>query len=138
MSAKKQNKKKSKKKQNKGKTIEFKQFAKKVVQHVKRSKAKNINDAILAAVQVLRREKRKIKKPPKGRIIPIPKKGGFLSTVLPIATAVLGAIPTIKSFISNLFGNKQKVMDDKSGSSVQVAKGLFLKPYKKGMGLVFM
>lgn len=72
---------------------------------------------------------------PHPRIIPIPKKGGFLP-LIPLLAA-LGAAGSLAGGVSTVAKNIYDVVKSKKNdtSSKVVGKGLYIAPYKKGMGL---
>jgi hypothetical protein len=80
--------------------------------------------------------KRRIKK----RIIPIPRKGGFLPLLLPILGA-LGALgggaAGIAKAVNDAKASKQQLEEQRRHNLAmeQAGKGLYLRPYNRGKGL---
>lgn len=119
-----------------------------VVKHSRkaiRGKGKNAshNDLLKAAVRAARKIARgRIVKTP--RVIPIPKSGGFLPLIpllgaLAAAGSLAGGVTTAAKNIYEMV-KKSKSEGGRSSSSSSssekiVGKGLYMHPYKKGMGL---
>ncbi len=127
--------------------------------NVKVQKKKHLRDAIKAAKSVLKKSKTKelkvlvpavlkaakkavmgnkkenIKKP---RIIPIPKSGGALPFLLPLF-AGLSAIGSLAGGAASIYKaiNEVKKAKKENVNDVQIhkGKGLYLRPYKQGMGI---
>lgn len=128
-----------------GKKI-FTNAVKKVVVILKKEKPRDINDAIKIARKHIKKsfrgKKSKIILP---RVISIPKVGGFLP-LIPVLTALsaLGALATGGSAIARAVNSaktaKQQLEENarhnKSMEAIAMGKGLFLKPYKKGYGIL--
>lgn len=87
-----------------------------------------INTAVKAARKYV---KGKIVKTP--RVIPIPKRGGFLP-LIPLLGA-LAATGTLAGGVTTAAKNIYEMVKRNRGESATVGKGLYLKPYKAGMGL---
>jgi Phospholipase A2-like domain len=78
------------------------------------------------------------------RVIPIPKRGGLLPALPAILAglAAVGAVANTTSSIANAVKNinearKSFTKDSDATKSVKVGKGLYLRPYKAGLGLFF-
>lgn len=140
-------KRKSKCKQNMcGKKI-FNNAIRTATNSLKKEKPKDLNDAIKIARKVLQNSfkgmKSRVVIP---RIINVPKIGGFLPLV-PILTALgaLGGISSGAASIAKAINTakdakkqlEESIRHNKSMEAIAMGKGLFLKPYKKGYGLVF-
>lgn len=112
-----------------------------------KEKPQDINSAIRIARKAinksLRGKKSRVIIP---RIISVPKIGGFLP-IIPILTA-LGAIGSLatggaaiaKAVNATKDAKKQleeSIRHNKTMEAIAVGKGLYLKPYKKGYGLVY-
>ncbi|KAK4874039.1 hypothetical protein RN001_013399 [Aquatica leii] len=101
----------------------------------------DLKSTVKQAMKVLRQQK---VSPPKQRIIPIPKTGGFLP-LIPLfaalgaigslgggAAAVAKAVNDAKTAAKTLEETKRH---NQAMEAASVGKGLYLKPYKKGLGL---
>lgn len=74
--------------------------------------------------------------PPPPRVIPVPKKGGFLP-LIPLLSA-LAATGTLAGGVTTAAKNIYEMVKNKNtaaGNGKVVGKGLYLAPYKRGMGL---
>ncbi|XP_059225716.1 uncharacterized protein LOC131997876 [Stomoxys calcitrans] len=105
---------------------------------------------ISSAIKIARKAIHKMLKKNKGdviipRVIRVPKIGGFLPLV-PIITA-LGALGGLTSGVSSIAklvssaNNAKKQLEEnirhnKSMESIAMGKGLYLKPFKNGMGII--
>lgn len=93
-----------------------------------------INIAIKAVRKNLKHRKGGILKKP--RVLPIPKRGGFLPLIpilsaLAAAGSLAGGVSTAaKNIYEMTHGNKQQ-------QQRTLGKGMYMAPYKKGMGLYF-
>lgn len=143
------NKKRVKKRGNKSKakkTITFADLRKKARLALKNKNFKNIHDAVQVAVKAT-----KLLKGPKStklaRVVQIPKSGGFLP-LIPIFAALgalgslAGGAATIAKTVNEAKTVKQQLEENKRHNqameSVALGKpgsGLYMKPYKKGLGL---
>lgn len=111
-------------------------------------KPTNLEDAISIAVRAAKRSlpknRRSVKFPPT-RVIPIPKTGGVLPFLVPLfaGLSALGALSTAGSSIAksihavndarrNFHENKRH---NETMEAIAMGKGLFLKPYRTGLGL---
>lgn len=129
-----------------GKKI-FSSAVKNATSLLKKQKPEDINSAIKIARKSIgnsfRGKKSKVIIP---RVIRVPKIGGFLP-IIPILTALsaVGALASGGASIAkavNSAKNAKKQLEEnarhnKAMESVAVGEGLYLKPYKKGMGLVY-
>lgn len=80
------------------------------------------------------------------RVIRIPKIGGFLP-IIPILTALsaVGALATGGSSIMKAINStkdakrqlEENIRHNKSMENIAIGKGLYLKPFKKGMGIIY-
>lgn len=102
-------------------------------QSVQRDGSKPSSTALLkATVKAAKRfvkNKNVTKKP---RVIPLPKKGGFLP-LIPLLSA-LAATGTLAGGVTTAAKNIYDMVKRNQGEKV-VGKGLYLRPYKQGMGL---
>lgn len=125
----------------------FKTAIKTATTALKKEKPKDLNDSIKMARKVLKKSLKGLKsKVVIPRIINVPKIGGFLPLV-PILTALgaLGALSSGGAAIAktiNAAKDAKKQLEEatrhnKIMESIAIGKGLYLKPYKKGYGLVF-
>ncbi|XP_075157398.1 uncharacterized protein LOC142230644 [Haematobia irritans] len=127
-----------------GRTI-FNSTIKKANTLLKKQKPVDINSAIKIARKVInssfKGKKSHVVIP---RVINVPKIGGFLPLV-PIITA-LGALGAISSGVSSIARTintakdakkqlEESMRHNKSMESIAMGKGLYLKPYKTGMGI---
>lgn len=113
---------------------------------LKKEKPKNIKEAIRIANKVMKKsfkgKKHNVIVP---RIIKLPKTGGFLP-LIPILAALgaLGSMTSGGAAIAkavNSAKNAKKQLDEsrrhnQTMESIAMGKGLFLKPYKKGYGII--
>lgn len=128
-----------------GKKI-FTTAVKNAVVILKKQKPRDINDAIKIARKFIKKtfrgKKSKIIIP---RVISVPKVGGFLP-LIPVLTALsaLGALATGGSAIARAVNSaknaKQQLEENtrhnKKMEDIAMGKGLYLKPYKKGYGII--
>lgn len=124
----------------------FTKTVKNATRILKKEKPKDVKAAIKTAKKVIGKsfkgKKDKVMVP---RIIPLPKSGGFLPLV-PILSALgaLGSITAGGAALAktiNAAKNAKKELDEskrhnKTMESIAMGKGLYLKPYKKGYGLI--
>lgn len=111
--------------------------------------AKNVKSAIKLALQAARTAAKKRQKGVLStRIIPIPKKGGILPLIpifagLSALGALAGGAAGIAKTVTDASSAKQNLKEAERHNKTMEAialhgKGLFLKPYKRGYGLVIM
>lgn len=140
-----------KKKKVKNNTINgkklFRTSIKDATRILNKEKPQDINSAIRIARKAINKSlKGKKSRAVIPRIISVPKIGGFLP-IIPILTA-LGAIGSLatggaaiaKTVNATKDAKKQlaeSIRHNQKMESIAVGKGLFLKPYKKGYGLVY-
>lgn len=124
----------------------FNKSIKTAIKVLKKEKPLDINSAIKIARKTinnsLRGKKRQVVIP---RVINVPKIGGFLP-LIPILTALgaIGSLTTGGAAIAkavNATKNAKNQLEEairhnKTMEAIAVGKGLYLKPYKKGYGLV--
>lgn len=103
-----------------------------------------ISNVMKAATVALNSVKRRRILSPKTRIIPIPKSGGFLPLIpLFAALGALGSIgggaAGIAKAVNDAKAAKEQLEEqkrhNKAMEQVSLGNGLYLKPYKKGLGL---
>lgn len=103
-----------------------------------------ISNVLRAASMALKSIKKKRVLPPRKRIIPIPKTGGFLPLIpLFAALGALGSIGGGAAGIAKAVNDAKAARDkleeekrhNKTMEELAVGKGLFLRPFKKGLGL---
>lgn len=105
------------------------------------SSGSDLNKSARIALRTVKRIKRKIKNP---RVISVPKTGGFLP-LIPIfaglsalgalgggAAGIAKAVHDAKAATEQL---KEAQRHNKMMESIAMGKGLYLKPYRKGLGL---
>lgn len=129
-----------------GKKI-FRAAVKNAMKNMRKEKPNDINTAIKIARRTIsnsfKGKKAQVVIP---RVIPIPKIGGFLP-IIPIISA-LGALGAISSGASSIINTvksiknvkkqlEENVRHNKTMEAVAMGKGLYLKPYKRGMGIVY-
>lgn len=129
-----------------GKNI-FKNAIRVATKTLKKEKPRDINDAIKIARKVLHKSfKGKKSKVIIPRVINVPKIGGFLPLV-PILTALgaLGGLTSGGAAIAKAINSakdakkqlEESTRHNKNMEAIAMGKGLYLKPYKKGYGLVY-
>lgn len=138
-------KRKSAKKKNgskkKRKVINFRNMANSIKRKLSKSRSRTVADAIAVALKTAKKQKNKVKV---GRVIRIPKTGGVLP-LIPIfaGLSALGALGGGAAGIvkavneARLAGQElgEVTRHNKKMEAIAMGKGLFLKPYKKGLGL---
>ena len=117
----------------------FQSVTRKIKQNMLKQKPKNINSALKIALKTI--ENNRIRSP---RIIKIPKTGGILP-LIPIfaALSALGALSGGAAGIAKAVNDARAAKDQLKESqrhnqtmeSLAIGKGLYLKPYKTGLGL---
>ena len=116
-------------------------YAKKAL---KKKKPSNFKDAVAIALQGAKNGiKGKLIETP--RIISLPKKGGLLPFLIPLfaGLSAVGALSTGASAIAKAVnatkqGKKdltESIRHNKTMEAIALGKGLYLKPYKQGLGL---
>lgn len=95
---------------------------------VRKPSAKVLLNAAVKAAKRFVKDKH-VKKP---RVIPLPKKGGFLP-LIPLLSA-LAATGTLAGGVTTAAKNIYDMVKRNQGEKV-VGKGMYLRPYKTGMGL---
>lgn len=139
-------KKLKRKRYTKGKGVTFKELANKARFALKNKKFISANDAIKTAIKAAKLFKG-TKKVKHSRVIPIPKKGGFLP-LLPIfaalgalgsigggAAAVAKAVNDAKAAKKQLEESKRHNQKMETIALGKPGSGLYMKPYKTGFGL---
>lgn len=118
-------------------------YARKVL---KMKKPKSIKDSIKIALNAAKKiinQKNNIIKTP--RIIPVPKVGGVIPFLIPLFAglsaigALSGGVAGIAKAVNDATQAKKQLSESKRHNetmeSIAIGKGLFLKPYKNGLGL---
>lgn len=130
----------SKKKIKNLKPICLKEVIKRIKNKLLTSQPRTIGEAIKLAVKAAKSYK-KISKP---RVIPIPKTGGILPLIpifagLSALGSIAGGASAIAKVVNDAKSAKEQLAEaqrhNKSMESIAMGKGLYLKPYKTGMGL---
>lgn len=116
---------------------------------IKKSKIKNTSTAIKVALKAAKKIIKGKKPNIKSRIIPIPKTGGILPFLIPLfaglsaAGALAGGAAGITKAVTSANAAKKKLHESERHNKMMEAialgkkdgKGLYLKPYRKGLGL---
>lgn len=123
----------------------FKTLVSKIHSEVKKNKPKGTKSTIkhaYAAAKKLLSKKCKIRLP---RVIPLPKTGGILPLIpifagLSALGALAGGAAGIAKTVSNYKSAQQNLNElerhNKTMESIALGKGLYIKPYRKGGGLI--
>jgi hypothetical protein len=120
--------------------LSFKDIAKTARNAIKR--VKNGNDAIKIAMKAVNKIKKRKIKPV--RIIAVPKKGGFLPLIpifagLSAIGALTGGAAGVAKAVSDAQAAKDQLKENQRHNekmeAIAIGKGLYLKPYKTGLGL---
>lgn len=135
-----------KRKNKSAKPICYRDIVKKIKKHVLKRNPSNINTAILIALKAagnLKKNKQKIKSAP--RVIPVPKTGGILPLIpifagLSALGALSGGAAGIAKAVNDAKAARKQLEEsnrhNKTMESIALGgRGLFLKPYKSGLGL---
>lgn len=126
------------------KHIGFKNVLQKIKKHVLKNKPYNVGDAIKLALNAAKQLKKKIKPSGKSRVIPIPKVGGILPLIpifagLSALGALSGGAAGIAKAVSDARSAKKQLDEasrhNRTMESIAMGKGLYLKPYKTGLGV---
>lgn len=132
---------KIKKRKKIGGGISFKEAVKRARKGIVGRKYTNLKDVIKVALGSI---KTKRINPPKQRIIPIPKVGGFLPLIplfagLSALGALGGGAAGIAKAVNDAKAASAKLEEEKRHNKqmedIALGKGLYLKPYKQGCGL---
>lgn len=132
---------KNRSKKRSGGKISFRKFIRKAANALKKKKPDNIFRAARLAMSELKGKK---KQPISPRVIPIPKTGGFLPLIplfagLSALGALSGGAAGIAKAVNDAKAAQRSLNESERHNKVMEAialgKGLFLKPYKKGLGL---
>lgn len=136
-----QQKKRKTKKGGKRKISSFQSVVRKIRKNLVKGKPTSLNSALNIAIKTVRAEKGNIKAP---RVIQIPKTGGILP-LLPIFAGLSalgglsGGIAGITKAVNDARAAKQQLLENqrhnKTMEAIAMGKGLYLKPYKTGLGL---
>lgn len=112
----------------------------------KNKKSKNIKNNIKLALKAARKEMKHIILPE--RIIPIPKTGGILPFLIPLLAglsavgSLAGGTAAIVKTVNEIKDAKKRLKESERHNNVMESvmlkqgRGLFLKPYKSGLGLL--
>lgn len=131
------------KRSKRGGALSFSEALKVARTAVAKTGTKNLLANVKAAYGTLKSKRRKIAEP-RGRIIRIPKKGGFLPLVpLFAALGALGSLgggaAAIAKTVTDAKLAKERLEEDQRHNRALEAKsvgsGFYIKPYKKGCGL---
>lgn len=122
-------------------SIGLKELLKQIKKYITERKPQTITDALSMAVNKVRKINKKIRP---ARVIPIPKVGGFLPLIplfagLSALGALGGGAAGIAKAVNDAKAAKQELEEKKRHNTtmekISMGKGLFLKPYKTGLGL---
>lgn len=127
---------------SKNRSLTFRDVVNRAKKAIKASNnSSDLNKSAKIALRTVRRIKRNIKNP---RVIAVPKKGGFLP-LIPIfaGLSALGALGGGAAGIAKAVNDaraaaeqlKESERHNKLMEAVAMGKGLYLKPYRKGLGL---
>lgn len=126
-------------------TIGFQKIVNKIKKHIYKSKPDNFKDAIQAAVRYAKANlSNKTNGRTPSRIIQIPKTGGILPLIpifagLSALGALAGGASGIAKAVTNARAAKQQLNEaqrhNRSMESIALGKGMYLQPYKSGLGL---
>lgn len=136
---------KSKHKVVKGKSISFKNVLQQIKRSFTESKPNDIGKAISTAMGIISAIKKLKKKVRPPRVIPVPKTGGILPLIpifagLSALGALSGGAAGIAKAVNEAKAAKQELEETQRHNKTLEAialrgKGLYLKPYKSGLGL---
>lgn len=132
-------------KPRKGGALSFKSATSLARRALRNTPSSNVNTAIKIAMNAIKKNVKKGGKMHKStRVIPIPKRGGFLP-LIPLfaglsalgalsggAASIVKAVNTAKAASESL---KEAQRHNQAMESITMGKGLYLKPYKSGLGL---
>lgn len=125
------------------KHIDFESALKIIKQFILKNKPYNLGDAIKLALSAAKQLKNKMK-PRSKRIIPVPKVGGILPLIpifagLSALGALSGGAAGIAKAVNDARSAKQQLEEanrhNKTMEAIAMGKGLYLKPYKTGLGV---
>lgn len=122
-------------------TITFGEFIKRIKNHIVQQQPKTFKTALSVALKKASNIKKQIKPT---RVIPVPKVGGFLPLIplfagLSALGALSGGAAGIAKAVNDAKSARQELEESKRHNrtmeSIALGKGLYLKPYKTGLGL---
>lgn len=136
--------KKSRKTTKTGGALTFRKISDKIRKALR--KTSNVEEAIQKAVRTAQRVKKvqKIISPLKARVIPIPKTGGVLPLIpifagLSALGALAGGTAGIVKAVNNSRAAREQLKESQRHNekmeAIALGKGLYLKPYRTGLGL---
>lgn len=118
---------------------------KKIKNKLRKLKTKDVSEAIKYAVKSAKKEMKHVKPIIAPRIIPLPKSGGILPFLIPLfaglsaigslaggAAAIAKTVEQVKNANKQL---KETSRHNETMESIALGKGMYLKPYKTGLGL---
>lgn len=125
-----------------GKSLSFKELLKRIRKSFRQNKPNSVGDAISRALKIISNIKKTIRP---ARVIPIPKTGGILPLIpifagLSALGALAGGASQIAKVVNETKSAKQQLEEANRHNKTMEAialrgKGLYLKPYKSGLGL---
>lgn len=133
--------KQSKNRSSKKKISSFQSVVRKIKKNILKEKPTSLHSAFNIAIRTVKNAKGNIKAP---RVIQIPKTGGILP-LLPIFAglsalgSLSGGVAGIAKAVNDARSAKHQLQEsqrhNKTMEAIAMGKGLYLKPYKTGMGL---
>lgn len=136
-------KRKSKPKQKR--SICYREIVRRIKKHVLRRSPDNLRKAILIALKAAGNIKKTQTLKPSPRVIPVPKTGGFLPLIpifagLSALGALSGGAAGIAKAVNDAKAAREQLQESQRHNKAMEAiavggKGLYLKPYKSGLGL---
>lgn len=126
-------------KKKKIKVIGFRKVVNAARNGMKKSNSDNVNILSKLALMAARKEVRGKKIKPHPRVLKIPKiSGGFLPAAIPVLAGLsaLGSIVGGVQGIAKAVNDFKNINNSKSVVPITSGKGLYLKPYKSGFGIV--
>lgn len=136
------NKRKPKHQRRHRRALNFITAMSKIKNHIRNRKPKTFGDAIKIAIKSANNIKKKIKSSP--RIIKVPRTGGILPLIpifagLSALGALSGGAAGIAKAVNDIKGAREQLKEsqrhNKTMEAIALGKGLYLRPYKQGLGI---
>lgn len=130
---------------SKKKKICFSKVIKQIKKHIFRQRPDNVRDAVQIALRTVNNLKDKLNMN-KPRVLSIPKTGGVLPLIpifagLSALGALTGGAAGVAKAVNDARSAKQQLQEsqrhNKTMESIAMGRGLYLRPYKTGLGLFF-
>lgn len=137
------NRKSNKKRTTKQRKINLTCVIRKIKNNIIHKQPNTLGNAIDESLKTVKRIKEKINKPKK-RVLKIPKTGGILPLIpifagLSALGALGGGAAQIAKAVSRVNEARQQLAEsqrhNRNMETIAMGKGLYLKPYKRGLGL---